>query len=381
MKHPLHGHCTIVALVAAALLLPIQDGAAASRKATSAKSSGKDVKQAEAPEQQKAEEEAPPEPPPAPKPWEEGISAEDQARARAIFKEGTVLLNDASFAPAAQKLEEALAIWGHPAIHYNMAMAQVQMDHPLEARKHLLAATAFGAEAIGDTTFESAKTYLKLVERQLSPASISASIDGVEVLLDGKPLFTSPATFQDYLPSGTHALVAKKEGYLTSELSETFEPGTEKTLNIKLYTADELTEYRHRWPVWMPWTVFGAGVAVAAVGGVLHGIGHSKVSDFDSNAKANGLMGVVTTDDDRDMRRTGIDMQKGAVGLYAVGGAAIATGITLVILNKAKPYLFGKPVEESQSADGSIATPTASSVMVVPVVSDDGAGVAASLDF
>ncbi len=321
------------------------------------------------------EEEAPK----APKPWEEGVSEENQTKAKALFKEGTILLNDASFAPAAAKLEEALSLWEHPAIHYNMAMAQVQLDRPLEARKHLVAATKFGADAIGETNFESAKTYLKLVERQLSMAVISASMDGVDVSLDGQPLFSSPDTFKDFVPAGTHAIVARKDGYLTSELSETFEPGAQKELNIRLYTAEELTEYRHRWPVWMPWTVFGAGVAVAAVGGALHGVGVSKIHKFDDNAKANGLLGITTTDSDRDLRNDGISLQKGAVSLYAVGGAAIVSGITLIILNKAKPYLFGKPVEDSGSAEGSVATPTA--VSVTPVISGDGAGVAATVGF
>ena len=207
-------------------------------------------------------------------------------------------------------------------------------------------------------------------------AVISASMDGVDVSLDGQPLFSSPDTFKDFVPAGTHAIVARKDGYLTSELSETFEPGAQKELNIRLYTAEELTEYRHRWPVWMPWTVFGAGVAVAAVGGALHGVGVSKIHKFDDNAKANGLLGITTTDSDRDLRNDGISLQKGAVSLYAVGGAAIVSGITLIILNKAKPYLFGKPVEDSGSAEGSVATPTA--VSVTPVISGDGAGVAAT---
>ena len=327
----------------------------------------------------KAEEAPPPEPPKAPRPWDEGVSEEQQAKAKVLFKDGTNLLNDAAFAPAAAKLEEALSLWPHPAIHYNMAMAQVQLDRPLEARKHLVAATKFGPEALGETNFESAKTYLKLVERQLSMAVITASMDGVEVSLDGQPLFSSPDTFKDFLPSGTHAIVARKDGYLTSELSETFEPGGQKELNIRLYTAEELTEYRHRWPVWMPWTIFGAGVAVAAVGGTLHGVGVSKIHKFDDHAQANGLLGITTTDADRDLRTDGIALQKGAVGLYAVGGAAIVSGITLIILNKAKPYLFGKPVDDSGSAEGSVATPSA--VSLVPVITGDGAGMAATVGF
>ena len=317
-------------------------------------------------------------PPQAPKPWEEGVAPVVQAEARALFREGTARLNEASFAPATASFEKALALWGHPAIHFNMAMAQVQLDRPLDARKHLIAAMAFGPEPLGDEKFESARTYQKLVEKQLAHALIRTGLDGVQVALDGEPLFTSPDTFEDFLPAGTHAIVAKKEGYLTSELSETFAPGAARELDIRLFTAEELTEYRRRWPVWMPWTVFGAGVALAAVGGALHGVGIARVHDFDERADDNGLDGIETTSGNRAQRREGINLQRGAIGLYAAGGAALAAGITLIVLNRPKPYLFGKPVDAS-APDGGVASPSA--LNLVPLIGADGAGMAASLRF
>lgn len=312
-----------------------------------------------------------------PKPWEVGVSQEVQDQARALFREGTVLLNEASFALAAAKLTEALALWGHPAIHFNMAMAQVQMDRPLEARKHLLAAMSFGVEPIGEEKYETARTYQKLVEKQLARALIQTEQAGAQVSLDGEPLFTSPEKFEDFVLAGPHAVVAKKEGYLSSELSETFTPGALTELNIKLFTAEELTEYRRRWKSWMPWTVFGAGIVVAAVGGALHGIGISRVQDFDDRAAMNGWRGIETTQGDRSLRSEGLDLQRGAVGLYTAGGAAIAAGITLLLLNRPKAYLFGKPVEETK--EGSLATPSA--LNVVPLIGSDAAGVSATLDF
>lgn len=312
------------------------------------------------------------------KPWERGVTEAAQTQARALFREGTALLNEASFAPAADKFEAALALWSHPAIHFNMAMAQVHLDRPLEARRHLLAATAFGPDPIGEDKFESARTYQKLVEKQLAHALIRTEMEGVQVMLDGQPLFTSPDKFEDFLEAGPHALVAKKEGYLTSELSEDFTPGATAELDIKLFTAEELTEYRRRWTTWMPWTVFGAGVALAAVGGALHGVGISRVHDFDDRAGVNGWRGIETTSGDRDLRREGIELQRGAIGLYAAGGAAVAAGIALIILNRPKPYLLGKPVESS-GGDGSVATPT--TAVILPTLGADGAGVAASIDF
>lgn len=314
----------------------------------------------------------------APKAWEQGVSTQAQASARALFRAGTALLNEASFAPAADKFEAALAIWEHPAIHFNMAMAQVQLDRPLAARRHLLAAMRFGPEPLGADKFEMARTYQKLVEKQLARALIRTELDGVQVFLDGEPLFASPDQFEDFLEAGPHAIVAKKDGYLTSELSENFAPGTAAELEIRLFTAEELTEYRRRWQAWMPWAVFGAGIALAAVGGALHGTGIARVRDFDERAGVNGWRGIEITASDRSLRREGIDLQRSAIGLYAAGGTALAAGIALLLLNRPRPYLLGKPIEMSGEA-GSIATPVA--VHLWPVIGQGEAGMSASLSF
>jgi hypothetical protein len=57
------------------------------------------------------------------KPWSRGISMETRARARDIFTEGNRLMAIPLFAPAAKKFKEALALWPHPAFHYNLAIA------------------------------------------------------------------------------------------------------------------------------------------------------------------------------------------------------------------------------------------------------------------
>src|SRR5690606_33892538 len=59
------------------------------------------------------------------RPWAEGVPFEAQVQARDLCMEGNVLLRDTLFAQAAAKLEEAVALWAHPAFLYNLALARI----------------------------------------------------------------------------------------------------------------------------------------------------------------------------------------------------------------------------------------------------------------
>ena len=68
------------------------------------------------------------------RPWAKGVSKERQEAAWEVFREGNALLKDSLFAKAADKYREALKSWDHPAIHYNLALALVNLDQPTSPR-------------------------------------------------------------------------------------------------------------------------------------------------------------------------------------------------------------------------------------------------------
>ncbi len=57
-----------------------------------------------------------------------------------MFHEGNVQLNDGLFAKAAELYGNALKRWDHPAIHYNLALAQMNLNDPLDAFDNMTAA-------------------------------------------------------------------------------------------------------------------------------------------------------------------------------------------------------------------------------------------------
>src|SRR5690349_4866887 len=67
------------------------------------------------------------------RPWAQGVPASEQKVALAAFRDGNSALNDGLFAKAAETYRSALTHWKHPAIYYNLALALMNLDNPIEA--------------------------------------------------------------------------------------------------------------------------------------------------------------------------------------------------------------------------------------------------------
>src|SRR5437879_5618527 len=68
----------------------------------------------------------------AERPWVRGVPAAEQKVALDLFREGNTLLKESLFVQAAAKYREALRHWNHPGIHYNLALALLNLDQPVE---------------------------------------------------------------------------------------------------------------------------------------------------------------------------------------------------------------------------------------------------------
>ena len=109
------------------------------------------------------------------RPWAKGVPQAKQEKAFALFRDGNSALKESLFVKAAQIYREALQSWDHPAIHYNLALALVNLDQPLETHEHLLAALKYGAAPLDSDKYEQALRYRALVEKQLAKEKDRAS--------------------------------------------------------------------------------------------------------------------------------------------------------------------------------------------------------------
>lgn len=321
------------------------------------------------------------------RPWAEGVSQENQQKALKAFREGNALLKDAVFAQAAVKYREALTSWDHPAIHYNLVLALLNLDRPTEVLEHLNKAMVYGPDPLDPEKYEQAKQYKTLTERQLARLVVRCELEGAVVSMDGQELFVAPGQYEGFVRPGPHSIVAKKEGYMNSEVSPSLVPGVLSEFDMILLSAADATEYRRLWPNWRPWTVFGLGVAVAAVGAGLHLKGRADVSDFDKAVNDAFLGGkeeveaVELTYELESKRSNGLRNQKIAMALYGVGGAAVVTGAVLLYFNRLRPYTPETSTQVNPDAPSDKATKAAPEISLMPMLSPHANGMMATVRF
>ncbi len=306
------------------------------------------------------------------RPWAVGVSEADQKEALVLFREGNSLLKDSLFAKAAEKYREAVAHWDHPAIHYNLALALLNLDKPLEVYATLEKTLRFGAAPIGEDKFEHARSYKTLIEKQLAHVTITCEVRGAKVMLDGKTLFEAPGKYQGLVRIGEHNIVASKAGMLTTSESRTFGPGERATIDVKLFTDADVTRYRRKWATWKPWMVVAGGAAVTVLGGTFHLLARNNFRDYDAGILACGGCHPDETGL-ADKKSSAEWQQNAAIVSYAIGGVALAAGITLVYINRSTSYRID--VKDLVKQD------TSPPVAVVPLLGPGTVGFSTSIRF
>src|SRR5690606_17313490 len=126
------------------------------------------------------------------KPWSRGVSMAQRQEARALFREGNRLLQVPLFAQAAEEYLAAIALWPHPAFHYHLAIAQLNLVQSIEAYESLGQAMQYGRDALGEREHRQAQEYLRRLEKQLGRVVVICDEPGAEVTLDGRHLLTGP---------------------------------------------------------------------------------------------------------------------------------------------------------------------------------------------
>jgi tetratricopeptide (TPR) repeat protein len=301
------------------------------------------------------------------RPWAQGVSAAEQQAALKLFHDGNISLNNGLFAKAADNYREALKHWDHPAIHYNLALAQMNLDQTIDAYDNMLAAVKFGEAPLqSKDKFDNAKQYVVLLEKQVATVSVACDKPGAKVSLDGKEVFVAPGKYETRVLTGKHQFVAEKQGYTTRINAPYIGPGEKFRIELKLYTAEELTRYHRKWnATWVPWAVMGGGALIAFGGALSEFSAQSTYQQYDHKIEQCNMnnQGCASTKDLTDLRASG-DSKKtlGYVG-YGVGAAAVLVGAALAYINRPEAYqIRAEDIGDEKQ------------VSVTPIITPDGAG-------
>jgi hypothetical protein len=296
------------------------------------------------------------------------VSKIDEAEAAKLFLGGNDDLNNGLYPQAIEKYRGALTHWDHPAIHYNLALAYINLEQPLEVYAELNKAMEYGEDPITKEKFDHGKEYLKLVEGQLANVEVSCDKIGAKVSVDGKEAFIAPGKYTAKVRVGKHTFYAEKQGYNARIEAPFIGPNETYRIDLKVYTAEDLTRYRRKWQkTWLPYVVMGAGAAVGLAAGGLELSAQSSYDQFNTKVAACNTAtagcstttpGITSLRDSGNTKRT-----IGYVG-YGVAGAAIGTGAVLLWVNRRKSYqITPEELEASQAP-----------VAVAPLVSPNVVG-------
>jgi hypothetical protein len=104
---------------------------------------------------------------------------------------------------------------------------------------------------------------------------------------------------------------------------------------------DEAARVVHRWPGWIPWVVFGGGLAVAGVGGLIQFNASDLMDDYDRTiARDCAVMGCDLTDpkyaDLVDKRKSAEFRNKVAISVITVGAVGAVAGGVMLVLNRGR---------------------------------------------
>ena len=268
----------------------------------------------------------------------QGVSPEQKELARVHYVTGNELLRTASFEEAVAAYQRALAGWQHPRIYYNLAIALLNLDRPVDAYDAISAAIA-SEEPLGAALQEQAINYQKLLRRQIGEIEVRCAEAGTRVTMNGKELFLGPGSFRSRVRVGRYQLVASKPGFLSAESAVAVLPDKQVSAEIAMRSQDDAVITKRRIErTWVPWAVVGLGGAAAVAGGAMHYQAYVMFDDADTKFEKACPLGCSDGDpmahsSVKRMNTAGW-LQRFAFGSYVAGSAAVVAGLTLAYLNQ-----------------------------------------------
>ncbi len=295
-----------------------------------------------------------------PKPWANGVPQEQQDRASALYEEGNTLFGQQAHPAAVEKYKEALKLWDHPLIRFNLAVTEIRLDRILEAADDLESALRYGDTPFKKELYQSALDYQALIKGRVGYIEGSCDQAGAKLLLDGKPWFACPGKKTVRTLAGEHTIVAEKQGFLTYSDNFVVVGGETSKQNAKLVPLDSAVILKYPYRRWIPWTMVGMGLAVGLGGAGTWFLGKNQMDQFDADFTQqcqDGCEPGLTAPEHRALaaqRDSAILKGRIGIGMMAVGGGVMLTGLVLAIMNR--PTRVLPNVEVAPKAGGGVAT-------------------------
>jgi len=272
-------------------------------------------------------------------PWSRGVSESAQKRALALFEDGNEFLEQQKYTEAVDKYEQALSIWDHPNIRFNMAICLINMRQLLTAWDHLQEALRYGDAPLGKTLYAQAMTYVAVLESSLAELTVRSSQSGIKVMVDGVLALDGPGEHSMKLLAGKHQLVASRPGYTTSSRALDLPAGKPEVEQIALELEKvkvQRDNYERRWSWWVPWSLEGGAAALALVATGVYASARTDMAHYDEGLQMRcPPSGCTAIPSDLQAQYTHARRISGvAIGMWVGAGAVAITGGVMAVMNR-----------------------------------------------
>jgi hypothetical protein len=287
------------------------------------------------------------------RPWTLGVSPHQQKHAEVLYQEGNRDFTNGFFAAAVTKYQAALQYWNHPGIHYNLALALISLDRPIEAHESIVAALSHGTDALQPDEYQRALDYRRVLRQRIAEIEVTCDEPGAAITLDGKPLFTGPGRASAMVLPGKHQVVASKSGYLVTTKAFELAPAGRKHVELRLLAAYQPSTQVQRWPTWPQWAATGLGLGAGVVAAGLHWQFRTDTRGLKDAWRQSCEEGCTTYPSTLDSLRERVEWQRNvAYAGYATAGTFLTLGAVLTYLNRPQTVEAGARHETVQVSAG-----------------------------
>jgi hypothetical protein len=285
-----------------------------------------------------------------------GVDA--KAKAQVLLNEGAQHYEQAEFAAALAKFEQAYALFPSPRLLFNIGQASRELGRPVEAIHAFEGFLAQVSEAPVEM-FDEAKRSVAELSTQIGKLLIECPLVGAVINVDGKKVGEAPIKDLIRVAPGRHQVTATHPSALPAIEDVTVAVGTVQTvvlrplalaeappsaepevvpgLDVRAGPPSEAPVADDGWWLGRKWTWVAAGSAVVLAGGAAIA-GRAMQSKFDELDQKCGSSAGVNYTGCSDSDISALDLRKNAANvLWGLSAAAVMTAGVLF-------FVEGRPV-------------------------------------
>lgn len=277
-------------------------------------------------------------------------SPETVKRAASHFERGLQLYNDAEYRLALIEFERAYQLVPNFRVQYNIAQVSIQIGRYARAVHALENYLEQGGEQISPERRAQVESDLKMLAGRTARVSITANVEGAEILLDDSVVATAPLADKLLIDAGEHRLTVRLRGYQPRSEQVTLAGGDDVEL------AFELVPVKKEEPVVIVKEVEKGGPADAGIREdefPYATVGWIATGTFAAGAVVSGIVGLTAKDELDSLSQPQLDQDPEQVARErdaakkkarswfiasdVLTGAAIVTGAASLYLTLSTP--------------------------------------------